>query len=376
MRLIESEGTPRLSIAALGDVGIVGSARARAAHEGYASLFRVPAGALRAADVGFANLEIPVGERAWVRDGRSPEFYQDAAVCAGLASSGVRVVSIATNHTMDCGPRGLERTLEACAQAGVLTAGAGANLAAARRPAQLEARGLRLVFLAYSQTTQDAAGPSTPGIAPLDEAMIREDIAEWRPRADILVASTHWGSMYVDYPPPRVTALARAIAECGADLVIGHHPHVVQGAERVGRTLVIYSLGDGAFNARAGDFHANVASQSRLSSGVFTARLTTGGAGLDVDLHRLDDDGIPTAVDTAEAENMIAHLRTISAGLADAPKRFAEEGASQLMKYEWEGLGHYARQGRVDKILKLVFSVRPRHLPIIWHALRRSARPR
>src|SRR5207342_3195452 len=113
-------------------------------------------------------------------------------------------------------------------------------------------------------------------------------------------------------------------------------------------------------NSRAGDFRANVGSQSRLSSGVFTARLTSGAPGLDVDLHRLDDDGIPIGVDAAEAERMTAHLRTISAGLADASKRFAEEGASQLMKYEWEGLGHYVRQGRADKILKLLFSVRPR----------------
>jgi len=139
---------------------------------------------------------------------------------------------------------------------------------------------------------------------------------------------------------------------------------------------VIYSLGDGAFNARAGDFHANVASQSRLSSGVFTARLTTGAPGLDVDPHRLDDDGIPNAVDAAEAELIIAHLRTISAGLADAAARFAAEGAPALMKYELEGLGHYARQGRIDKILRLFLSVRPRHLPTIWQALRRSARPR
>lgn len=371
VRLIAPEGEPRLSFAAIGDVGVIGSARLRAAREGYDAAFRVPAAALRAAELAFANLEFPVGASDWVRANRSSEFFHDDAVCAALARAGVRIVSLATNHAMDCGPRGLDRTLAACRDAGLLTAGAGANLEAAREPARLEVGGRRVTLLAYSQSTGDAAGPASPGVAPLEEAVMRADLARWRPESDVLIVSAHWGSMYVDYPPPRVTALARMLAGCGADLVIGHHPHVLQGAERIERTLVLYSLGDSVFNCRAGDFHAEVAAETRLASGVFTALVTSGAPGLDVAPYRLDDDGFPIEPDAATVAALAERLRTLSAGLSDAAGRFASEAAPRLLQYELQSIGQYARQGRWDKIAKIVLAVRPRHLPVLWQALRR-----
>jgi hypothetical protein len=373
VRLIEPTGEPRFSLAAVGDVGIIGPAHARASREGFDAALRVPGETLRTADLAFANLEFPIGEAGSVRPGRTPAFHHDPRVCGALARAGVRVVSLATNHAMDCGRGGLERTLGACREAGLLVAGAGNDLEAARRPALLEARGLRVGVLAYSQTEGDAAGPGTPGVAPLQEGLIREDLARWRPQVDFLVVSAHWGSMYVDYPPPRVTRLARALAECGADLVLGHHPHVLQGAERMGRTLVAYSLGDGVFNSRSGDFRASVGAESRLASGVFTAWLTAGEPGLDFAPYRLDEDGFPSSIPPEEAAAAVARLRALGEGLRDAEGRFAREGTRDLLRYELEALGHYLGQGRVDKALRVLLSVRPRHLPVLWQALRRSA---
>jgi poly-gamma-glutamate synthesis protein (capsule biosynthesis protein) len=373
LRLIAPEGAILCSVAAIGDVGVIGTARSRAARSGHDPAFALPARFLAGADLTFANLEFPVGEESWVRPNRSSEFRHDAEVCAALARAGVRVVSLANNHMMDCGPRGLDRTLEACAQSGLLAVGAGRTLAEARRPVRLEAGGRRVVILAYAQATDDAAGEGTPGVAPLDEAMILEDVARWRSEADLLIVSAHWGSMYVEYPPPRVTALARRIAEAGVDLVLGHHPHVIQGAERIGRTLVVYSLGDGVFNCRAGDFHAQVAAEARLATGVFVARLAERAHGLDVEPYRLDDDGFPKPPSADETDAIAARLSSLSAGLGDAAGRFASESAPTLLRYELEGLGHYLRQGRLDKIARVLFSVRPRHLPILWQALWRKA---
>ncbi|HTR97438.1 MAG TPA: CapA family protein, partial [Candidatus Acidoferrales bacterium] len=168
--LLASEGEERLTLAALGDVGVIGSGRARAAREGVDSAFRVAAEALRAADVAFANLEFPVAEPGTVRPDRSPEFRHDADVPAALARAGVRVVSLATNHMMDAGSEGLRRTFAACEAAGMRAVGAGANLEEARRPARLEARGQRVVVLAYAQAgVADRASATGPGVAPLDE---------------------------------------------------------------------------------------------------------------------------------------------------------------------------------------------------------------
>lgn len=372
MTVLEPSGAGRLTLAALGDVGLVGTARARAAREGYDAAFSVPAATLAEADLGFANLEFPIAPPGAVRPGRSPEFRHEAAVCDALAGCGVQVVSLANNHMMDAGEGGLAATLEACRRAGLAAVGAGPDLEAARVPARFERRGVRVVVLAYAQAAPgDRAGRSRPGVAPLEEALVLEDLARRRPEADVLVVSVHWGSMYVDYPHPRGVALARRLASAGADVVLGHHPHVLQGAERIGRTLVIHSLGDGAFNCHAGDFHARVAAETRLESGVFVARVTDGAPGLEIAPHRLDDDGFPLDPGPEEAAAIGRRVRTLSAGLSDAAGRFAEEGAPRLLRYELEGLGHYLRQGRLDRVARVLLSVRPRHLPLLWQALRR-----
>jgi poly-gamma-glutamate capsule biosynthesis protein CapA/YwtB (metallophosphatase superfamily) len=255
-RLLEPVGPVRLNVAALGDVGVIGSARVRAAREGWDAVFAAVAPALRTADLGFANLEMPVAEAGEVRPGRSPEFRHDAEVLPALARAGVRVLSLANNHIMDCGRRGLERTLSACESAGLACAGAGHDLAAARRPAELVVRSQRVVLLAYAAASKESARAGTPGPAPLETAVLREDLERWRSRADVLVVSVHWGSMYVDYPPPRVLELAEVLERGGADLVLGHHPHVLQGWRPAGRCLTLFSLGDVVFDARAGDFEA------------------------------------------------------------------------------------------------------------------------
>ena len=371
MRLLEASGAVRLTVAAAGDIGLVGSARTRARVEGYDTVFAPLAPVFRAADLAFANIEMPFGQADWIEPGRTAEFWQDADVAPALARAGVRVASVANNHAMDCGPRGLARTLESCRAAGLATAGAGPNLAAAREPARLEVGGLRVVLLAYSASHGDAAAADRPGVAPLDAAILREDIARWRPEADVLIVSAHWGSMYVDYPAPRVLDLATVIEDAGADLVLGHHPHVTQGFRRRARALTLFSLGETAFNSRSGDFHASLAADLRREAGVFTAILADT-HGLEVEPFWLDEDGFPQAVDRARAAAQVERLTRISQGLEEAARRFHAESAPQLLGYELEMLGHYVRQGRWDKIGRLMGTLRPRHVPLLWHAVRRS----
>lgn len=374
MRLLEPEGAPLATIAAIGDVGVLGAARRRAARDGWDAPFAAIRPLVAPADVAFANLEFPVGERSWVRPGRADEFFHDTEVPAALARAGIRVVSLANNHMMDCGERGLERTLETCRAAGLATVGAGRNLAEACEPAAFEVRGRRIVVLAYATATRDAAGASTAGVAPLEASLVAEQLARWRPQADVLVVSAHWGSMYVDYPPPRVTEMARVLAAGGADVVLGHHPHVLQGAERLGRTLVAYSLGDAVFDGRSGDFEAEVAATTRLESGVVTVQACERAHGLDFRPLRLDGDGLPALPGETAAQAQASRFAALSAGLADAAARFAAEGAPTLLKYELQSLGTYVRQGRWDRVAKLLGSVRPRHLPLLWQAVVRRDR--
>ena len=83
---------------------------------------------------------------------------------------------------------------------------------------------------------------------PLREAIAMEDVVELRKQVDCVVVSLHWGYEYVEYPSPRQQAFARKLVRAGAQMVIGHHPHVVQGVERYQGGLIAYSLGN--FNSR------------------------------------------------------------------------------------------------------------------------------
>ncbi len=370
MKFIEPVGEPWGRIAAVGDVGVLGAVRALAREQGPDAPFATLAPRLRAADVGFANFESAVGEPGLVRAGRTQEFWQAPDVPAALVRAGVHVVSLANNHIMDCGEEGLRRTIAACRDAGLAAIGAGETLDEARRPWHREIAGRRTTWLAYGMSTRDEAGPTKPGIAPLEPALIREDLARWRAEADVLVVSLHWGSMYVDYPAPRVLQLAEAVVAAGADVVLGHHPHVLQGARREGRALVLYSLGDAVFDPGAGELRAQVALDTRPETAVFEILLAEQ-HGLDLHPLRLRPNGVPGDLPEPEARAQFARFTDISNGLADAARRYATDGASTLMRYELQSLGTWARRGRWDKVFGLLGSVRPRHLPLILNGLLR-----
>ncbi len=373
MRLLEPTGRVTMRLAAVGDVAVLARARARAHRDGFDAPLTALAPALRSADWGFANLEFPVAEAAWVEPGRAAEFHHDPELPAALVRAGVRVVSLANNHLMDCGERGLLRTLETCRAAGLEAIGAGPDLDEARRPARFELAGRRVRVLAYATPSENAATSSRAGFAPLEESVVRADLERWRGEADLLVVSAHWGSMYVDYPPPRVMEWAERLERWGADLVLGHHPHVMQGFRRHGRALTLFSLGDAVFDPAAGDFEATIAGVSRRESAVFTV-LIADAPGLDLAPLALDATGVPGLATGAEGEAIAARLVRLSAGLEDAGARFAAESAPQLLRYELESLGTYLRQRRFGRVARLLGSVRPRHLPLLWSALRRMGR--
>jgi hypothetical protein len=117
-----------------------------------------------------------------------------------------------------------------------------------------------------------------------------------------------------------------------------------------------------------------VAAATRLESGVVTVHACDRAHGLDFTPLRLDADGFPALADEASARAQESRFATLSAGLADAAARFAAEGAPTLLKYELQSLGTYVRQGRWDRVAKLLGSVRPRHLPLLWQAVVRRGR--
>ena len=202
------------------------------------------------ADLTIGNMEGTFTERG-VRADKFYAFRTPPRHAAGLTEAGIDIVSVGNNHAMDYGAEGLEDTLDALVAEGVLYSGAGSDEAAAREPALATVNGLTIAFLSYNAAaTYEAfpAGASTPGVARADVASIREDVSAALQDTDVVVVSLHAGAEYTDAPTAEQTMLARAAIDAGAALVLGHHPHVLQGWERYGDGYIFYSLGNFVFD--------------------------------------------------------------------------------------------------------------------------------
>ncbi len=172
----------------------------------------------------------------------------------GLVYAGFDVLTVATNHVMDCGrsdcgSESLLDTLNILQSNGIAPVGGGVDLAAARDPAIVDVNGVRFAFLGYDEVAPYYhAGPETPGTAPLIEDSLREDVAIAAGIADVVVVLPQWGVEYTASPTFNQQVLAAAAVEAGASLVVGNHPHWVQAAEAIDGAFVAYALGNFVFD--------------------------------------------------------------------------------------------------------------------------------
>ncbi len=201
------------------------------------------------ADVVFANLECPASNAGAPMHGKILVHCLPEALQA-LVKMGVNVVNVATNHMMDYGFEGAKATLDALDALGIRHTGCGADLGAAREPAVLDLGGFLVSVHGYSWTSEfvqaaPAATELRPGLAPIKLEHICRDVREARKSgSNLVVVSLHWGEAKSYYPRPSQVRQARAIIEAGADLVIGHHPHCIQGMEVHAGKPIFYSVGN------------------------------------------------------------------------------------------------------------------------------------
>lgn len=236
---------------------------------------------LRKGDIVYGNLEFPATDKGafdvskfWgVGRRMKPEDIQ------ALTYAGFDVVSLANNHLMDYGPEGLLQTIDLLNAERIAHCGAGRSIEEARKPAIVERDGIRVAFVSFTSVfvpsfaaTTDRPGMATlrvstaylphqrvleqPGAPatsltfsdPKDVKSLLSTIKQSKATADVVVVSTHWGVSQgyrrrVDYQ----TEVGRACIDAGASLVVGHHPHVLQGVEVYKRGVICYSLGDFVF---------------------------------------------------------------------------------------------------------------------------------
>lgn len=236
-------------IQAAGDVMLGGRWEHQVAQDGYFHPFQQIAPELQKGDITLVNLEAPLTSRGTEFTDKKYRFRVRPSAIAALKKAGITTVTLANNHSMDYGATGLLDTLQQLDKAGIGHVGAGENLVAARKPARYDIRGTKVAVLGYSLTLplEFWAGDTRGGTAPLVEKMVKDDIAAARRQASIVIVTVHWGeegkTQLREYQP----RLARMMIDAGADAVIGHHPHILQGVETYKRGIICYSLGNFAF---------------------------------------------------------------------------------------------------------------------------------
>jgi poly-gamma-glutamate synthesis protein (capsule biosynthesis protein) len=326
------ETLARASVAAVGDVLMHGAVKDAAADhraggddDGFGWLWAPVADLLSAADLTFANLETPIAPRSG-QGSRSFVFNAPASVVTALKHAGVDVVSVANNHMFDQGRAGFEETLRELDRLGMPYVGAG-EAGREAGPRLFQVNGLELAFLAYAygynQSGNDCPTAATRGDRPclkaslLDPERAVAEVAAAARRADAVVVSVHWGIEYDRQPREEQVALAHRLADAGALVVLGHHPHVLQPVElyprQDGRTaLIAYSLGNFVSNQSRNYVHGVTpekvaATRDGLLLRAELARRDYGHGVVRVELAGADWVPLWTENDTADPDRRVTH---------------------------------------------------------------------
>ena len=242
---------------------------------------------LSGADFAFCQLESSLADAGVRLPQARHAVLTVPAVAPAMKQAGFSVVSFAGNHCLDWGNDAFFATIANLRKEGMDVVGVGANIAEARKPVIQQANGVRIAFLAYSTILPQAywAEANRPGCAPMrahtvyeaiehdqpgtpprihtyphrdDLAAMCDDIARAKREADVVAVSHHWGIHFVpyvlaDYQPD----VAYAAIDAGADMILGHHAHILKGVEVYKGKPIFYSLCNFATDLRMDEAHAN-----------------------------------------------------------------------------------------------------------------------
>jgi poly-gamma-glutamate synthesis protein (capsule biosynthesis protein) len=283
---------PTVRIMAVGDVMLGRSIGKRIRRDGRGVVFAAVRGRFADADLVIANLEGPITtSRDTAR--KHYTFRAPPAAAESLRLGHVDIVSVANNHAMDQGEKGLLQTLELVDAEGIATIGGGADRDAAVAPVIVERNGLRIAVLGWVDAFAESTGfntrewrawPRRPGVAIATTAGIERAVRVAAADADIVIAVIHAGIEYAPSPNAEQRAYADAALRGGAALVIGHHPHVLQGGTRRGDRYVAWSLGNFVFDRMGGASETAILDVTLGADGVRSVRW--------IPVH-LDGDGLP-----------------------------------------------------------------------------------
>ncbi len=172
----------------------------------------------------------------------TPDEFADAMI-----DTGFNIVSLSSNHTMDKGEKGvLYSTAFWKEKKEMLTSGSYASEEERITPRIFEKNNIKYTMLSYTMETNGLSTPKGKEYYSVlyNDELAKQDIERVRDKVDVLIVSIHWGTEYMTTPTPRQKEIAKYLSELGVDIIYGTHPHVLQPIEKIGNTVVYYSLGN------------------------------------------------------------------------------------------------------------------------------------
>lgn len=199
---------------------------------------------LLSADIVNLNLEVPVPLKCSRSKTKKYAYHMLPEGLAAIHEAGVSVVNLANNHALDCGKEGLAETVKNLDAAGIEFYGAGIGHHQRHRGLVFDINGTKVGFVGWYKESSEM---SEAGVAHISETAIRTDISALRKQADVVIATFHWGENYRRLVSQKQITLGRLAIDAGADAVIGHHPHIIQGMEIYNGKPILYSVGNFVF---------------------------------------------------------------------------------------------------------------------------------
>jgi len=235
----------KISLIAVGDVLIHESVYRDAYKEGkydFSNMFTEIEPILKNYDLRFCNQESTIGGSALGISGY-PSFNSPDEIGDEIVRLGFNLISLANNHVTDKGEDAVLYSNSYWKSKDVITAGSYSNYDEMNNINVYEKNGVKYAFLAYT-TSLNGYLYKDHLVNMYSDEKVKNDIEQIKDKVDLIIVSMHWGIEYVNYPNNQQTSIANYLSKLGVNLVIGHHPHVVQPVTYINDTLVIYSLGN------------------------------------------------------------------------------------------------------------------------------------
>ena len=249
---VDTRKTTKVSMAMVGDALIHGTvyltANRYANYNGYdfKPMLKYTKELIQDYDLAYYNQETILGGTE-LGLSTYPLFNSPYEVGDAFIDAGFNLVSLATNHTLDKGERGILNSRAYWnKQENIVAAGSYSSNEERDKIVVNEKNGLTYAFLSYTTYTNGLIVPKGKEylVNVYDKEKVKKDVEAYKDKVDVIMVAMHWGTEYVSYPTNAQKEIANYLASLGVNLIIGTHPHVIEPIEYIGDTLVIYSLGN------------------------------------------------------------------------------------------------------------------------------------